>query len=66
MVSSHTEALQFGSMKGGEVCDYDHTLVEDSSAQGGGKEDCSVGQKNVNIRKVEGCCHSDAIDAVAH
>ena len=29
------------------------------------KEDCSVGQKNVNMCKVEGCCHSDAIDAVA-
>lgn len=55
--------IEFGSMKDDE--EYDHTLIDDSSAQGGGKEDCSVGQKNLNMCKVEGRCHDDGIDAAA-
>ena len=27
-----------------EECDYDHTLIDDSSVEGGDKEICSVGE----------------------
>ena len=49
MVKSLIEAHLFGSMKEAEECDYDHTWIDDSSAQGGDKENCSVGE--VNLRK---------------
>ena len=41
----------FGSMEEDEECDYDHTLIDDSSAQGGDKENCSVGEDNSNMCK---------------
>ena len=41
----------FGSMNEDEECDYDHTLIDDSSAQGGDKENCSVGEDNSNMYK---------------
>ena len=43
----------FGSMKEDEECGYDHTLIDDSSAQGGDKETRSVGHDNLNICKDE-------------
>ncbi len=46
MVGSLIEAHLFGSMEEDEECDYDHTLIDDSSAQGGDKEDCNVGEDN--------------------
>jgi len=51
MVGSLIEVLLFGSMKEDEECDYDHTLVNDSSAQGGHKTKCSVGEDNSNMSK---------------
>ena len=38
-------------MKEDEGCDYDHTLIDDSSAQGGDKETCNVGEDNSNMSK---------------
>ena len=35
--------IYFGSMEEDEECDYDPTLIDDSSAQGGDKENRSVG-----------------------
>ena len=43
----------FGSTKEDEECGYDHTLIDDSSAQGGDKETRSVGHGNLNICKAE-------------
>jgi hypothetical protein len=34
-----------------DECDYDHTLVDDSRAQGGDKDNCSVGKDNSNMCK---------------
>ena len=51
MVGSLIEAHLFGSMEEDEECDYDHTLIDDSSAQGGDKENCSVGEDNSNMCK---------------
>ena len=51
MIRSHIEAHLFGSIKEDEECDYDHTWIDDSSAQGGDKENCSVGEDNSNIWK---------------
>lgn len=39
----------FGSMEENEECDYDHTLIDDSSAQGVDKKNCSVGNDNLNM-----------------
>ena len=50
MVRSLIEAHLFGSMED-EECDYDHTLIDDSSAWGGDKENCSVGEHNSNMCK---------------
>ena len=38
-------------MKEDERCDYDHILIDDSSAQGGDKENYSVGEDNSNMCK---------------
>ena len=38
-------------MEEDEECDYDHTLIDDSSAQGGDKENCSDGEDNSNMCK---------------
>ena len=40
-----------GSMKEDEECDFDNTLIDDSSAQGGDKENCSVGEEGSNMYK---------------
>ena len=45
------EAHLFRIMQDGEECDYDHTLIDDFSAQGGDKEYCSVGEDNSNMCK---------------
>ena len=38
-------------MKEDEGCEYDHILIDDSSAQGGDKEICSVEEDNSNMCK---------------
>ena len=38
-------------MEEDEACDYDHTLIDDYSAQGGDKENCSVGEDNSTMCK---------------
>jgi fructose/tagatose bisphosphate aldolase len=43
--------IYFESMEKDEECGYDHTLFDDSSAQGGDKENCSVGEDNSNMCK---------------
>jgi hypothetical protein len=43
MVGSLVDARLFGSM-GEDECDYDHTSINDSSAQDGDKANCSVGE----------------------
>ena len=45
MVGSLIEAHLFGSMEDGEECDYDHILIDDSSAEGGDKKNCSIGER---------------------
>ena len=49
MVGLLIKAHLFGSMEEDEECGYDHTLIDDSSAQGGDKESCSVGKANSNM-----------------
>ena len=44
MVGSLIEAHLFGSMKDDKECEYDHTVIDDSSVEGGDKEICSVGE----------------------
>ena len=51
MVGSLIEAQLFGSMKEDEECDYDHTLIDDSSARGGDKENYSVVEDKSNMCK---------------
>ena len=36
-------------MEEDEEYDYNHTLIDDSSAQDGDKENCSVGEDNSNM-----------------
>ena len=50
MIGSLIEAHVFGSMEE-DKCDYDHTLIDDSKAQGGDKDNCSVGKDNSNMCK---------------
>ena len=38
-------------MKEDEECDYDHTLIDNSSAQGGDKGNRGVGEDNSNMCK---------------
>ena len=45
------EARLFGSMEEDEECDQDHSLTDDRSAQGGDKENRSVGEDNSNMCK---------------
>jgi hypothetical protein len=42
MVELLIEAHLFGRIEEDKECDYDHTLIDDSSAQGGDKEYHSV------------------------
>ena len=51
MRGSLIEAHLFGSMEEDEECEYDHTLIDDSSVQGGDKEICSVEEDNSNMCK---------------
>ena len=51
MVGSLIEAHLFGSMKEDEECDYDQTLIGDSSTQRDDKGNCSVGEDNSNMCK---------------
>ena len=51
MVGSLIDAHLFGSMEEDMECDYDHTLINDSSAQDGDKENHSVGEDNSNMCK---------------
>ena len=41
----------FGSMEEDEECDHDHMLIDDSSAQGGAKENYNVGEDNSDMCK---------------
>ena len=49
MVRSLIEAHLFENMEEDEECDYDHTLIDDSSAQDGDKSNCSVGEDDSNM-----------------
>ena len=51
MVRSLIEARLFGSMEDDKECDYDHTLIDDSGAQDGGKEIYGVGEDKSNMCK---------------
>ena len=51
MVGSLGEAHLCGSMKEDEEYDYDHILIDDSSAQSGDKENYCVGEDNSNMCK---------------
>ena len=51
MVGSLIEADLFGSMKEDEECSNDHTLIDDSSAQGADREQYSVGEDNSKMCK---------------
>jgi hypothetical protein len=45
------EAYLFRNMEKDEECDYDLTWIDDFSAQGGDKENYSVGEDNSNMCK---------------
>ena len=49
MVGSLIEAQLFENMEEDDKCDYDHTWIDDSNAQGGNKENRSVGEDNANM-----------------
>ena len=51
MIGSFIEAHLLGSMEEDEECDYAHILINDSSAQGDDKYNCSVGKDNSNMCK---------------
>ena len=51
MLGSFTEPRLFESIKEDEDCDYDHTLIDISSAQGGDKENYNVEEENSNMCK---------------
>ena len=51
MVELLFEAHLFESMEADEECDYDHTWIDDSSAQGGNKDNCSVGEYDSKMCK---------------
>ena len=46
-----TEVCLIESVKEDEECDYGNSLIDDFSAQGGDKENCSVGEDNSNMCK---------------
>ena len=50
MVGSFIEAHLFGSNREDE-CKYDHKFIDDSSAQGGDKENCGVGEDDSDTCK---------------
>jgi hypothetical protein len=49
MVGSLIKAHLFGGMEEDEECDYDHTMIDDSSARSGDKENSSAGEDNSNM-----------------
>ena len=51
MLGSLVKTYLFGSMKKNEECDYDDTLIDDSSAQGGDKENSNDGEDNPSMCK---------------
>ena len=51
MIGSLIKDRLFGSMQEDEECVYENTLTYDSSAQGGDKEHCSVGEDVSNMYK---------------
>ena len=51
MVGSFIEVHLFGSVEEDEEGDYDHTWIDDPSAQGGHKENYIVGEDNSNMCK---------------
>lgn len=51
MVGLLIEANLFGTTKDDEECDYDHPFVDDSSRQGGDKENFHVGEDNSTLCK---------------
>ena len=51
MVRSFIEDNLFGSMQEDEECDYDHKLIDNSSARGGDKGNYSVGEDNSSMSK---------------
>ena len=51
MVGSLIEARLFGSMEEDEECDYDHTWINDYSAQGDEKGNYSVREDNSSMCK---------------
>ena len=54
---SHRASSMYGkrsfiwSLKEDEECDYDHTMMDNPSAQGSEKGDCSVDEDNSNMYK---------------
>ena len=56
MIGSLIEAHLCGNMKEDEECDYDHTLIDDSSAHSGDKEKYSIGEDNSNMNDDETQC----------
>ena len=51
MVGSLIKAHLFGSMMEDEEYDYDHTLIDDSNAQGANKKNCCVEVDNSTMCK---------------
>jgi hypothetical protein len=51
VVRSLFETHLFGSVEEDAEHDYNHTLNNDSSAQGGDEANCSVGEGNSNMCK---------------
>ena len=49
MLGSLIKTYLFGSIKMNEECDYDHTLIDDSSAQGGDKKTSNNGEDNPSM-----------------
>ena len=59
MIGSLLEAPLFGGTEKDEECDFDHTLINDSNAQGGDKENYSIAEHNSNTCK--GVVHKDIL-----
>jgi hypothetical protein len=51
MVGSFIKDNLFGSMEEDEECEYDHKLINDSSAHDGGTENYNVGEDNSSMWK---------------
>ena len=51
MIGSLLEARLFGGLEKDEECGYDHMLINDYNAQGGDKENYSIGEDDSNMCK---------------